>query len=73
MNRINRLKDQSGTWLEDDLEVKNHVLQYFQSIFSGGQSNCEQVLELVSQLISIADNELLCAPFMNEEFRRALF
>ncbi|KAG8660895.1 hypothetical protein MANES_02G206350v8 [Manihot esculenta] len=61
MNRIDRLKDQSGTWLEDDLEVKNHV------------SNCEHVLKLVPQLVSIIDNEFLCAPFTNEEFRRALF
>ncbi|XP_043811002.1 uncharacterized protein LOC122723283 [Manihot esculenta] len=73
MNRITKLKESSVTWIEDEQEIKNHVLHYFQSIFYGGSMDCEQVFELVLLLISDADNADLCAPFSNEEFRATLF
>ncbi|XP_021620613.1 uncharacterized protein LOC110620962 [Manihot esculenta] len=40
---------------------------------ANGSVDCEWVFELVSPLISDADNADICAPFLNEEFRAALF
>ena len=66
MDRITKLKESSGTWIEDEQEIKNHVLHYFQSISYGGSVDCERVFKLVLPLISDADNADLCAPFSNE-------
>lgn len=72
MNRITRLKDM-GECFKDEQEVKDHILQYFQSIFAGGTVCYDQVLDLIPNGISREDNDLLCAPFLNEEFRNTLF
>lgn len=73
MNRISRFKDFASMWLEDEQDSNSHILHYFRLIFAGGSADCAQVLELVQNLISREDNDLLCAPFSNEEFRSALF
>ncbi|KAI9084511.1 hypothetical protein K1719_033499 [Acacia pycnantha] len=73
-NKILRLKDDSGRWMEDSEEINKAFSGFYSELFqtSGGRS-LDQALSYVSQVVNENDNIQLMEQVSNQEIERAVF
>jgi hypothetical protein len=73
-NRIRKLKEASGVWVEDQARMKEMVNEYFQELYpKDPQVSPVQVSDLFEQRITVEMNESLCKAFTDDEIGTALF
>jgi hypothetical protein len=73
-NRIRKLKESSGVWIEDQARMKEMVNEYFQELYTKDpQVSPAQVSDLFEQRITVEMNEALCMAFTDDEIGTALF
>jgi hypothetical protein len=72
-NRIGKIKNQNGYWVEDEGEkhnfITNHFVQLFQSVAHG---DSEQLLDVVVPRVTREMNAELCEDFGEEEIKKVL-
>ncbi|KAJ9545526.1 hypothetical protein OSB04_025233 [Centaurea solstitialis] len=73
INRIIKLKDDDGQWVEEVTGLNNLVNEYFTRLFSASTGNPHMISNLVKNKLSARDIERLEMSFTKEEFREALF
>ncbi|OMO53103.1 Endonuclease/exonuclease/phosphatase [Corchorus capsularis] len=67
-NKILRIKDNSGEWLEDEASIVNHFSQYYRDLFTtDGERNWDEVLNHVLELVTSDMNTALTACISEEE------
>lgn len=73
-NKIVRLKDNNGRWLEDINEIENHVVDHFSSLFTATSNDCDftSFESLFPAVISGNDNLRLTGPVSNKEIKLAM-
>ncbi|XVF67745.1 hypothetical protein PTKIN_Ptkin10aG0146800 [Pterospermum kingtungense] len=71
--KIERLQDDNGQWINDKEGLSGIVKNYFNNLFAPSGSSYEPIIENVRAIITDEDNQLLLAPFTQEEFKEALF
>jgi hypothetical protein len=73
-NRIRKLKEAQGVWVEDQARMKEMVNEYFQELYTKDpQVSPVQVCDLFEQQITVEMNESLCKAFRDDEIGTALF
>lgn len=73
-NKLEKLKDENGIWVEGQLSLCGVVKSYFQQIFEA-PSNIQReahFLDVVEQIITPSQNLELVSDFKKEEFRVAI-
>jgi hypothetical protein len=73
LNRIERLVNDVGVEFEDEVGMKNVVLDYFHQLFCESLDLNEFVTYHMTPCVSAAMNSTLLSPFQDEEFKRAIF
>lgn len=74
INRIKKLKDGNGNWIDDPTALKSHIQGYFQYLFTTELINDnDDVIHKVNPCVTQAMNEILTASYTREEVRKALF
>ncbi|XP_073152636.1 uncharacterized protein [Henckelia pumila] len=71
-NRIQRLKNDNGIWVEDVTEICSTVGRYFENLFSASRGNYDPVFSAIEPRITRDDNESLIRPFHIDEFKLAV-
>ena len=72
-NTIKGLRDETGTWHEEDVMVENIVVGYFNSIFqSNEQCEATEVVEAIQPVVSNSMNSSLSLEFKAKEVIKAL-
>ncbi|XP_037491506.1 uncharacterized protein LOC119369321 [Jatropha curcas] len=67
-------KDVSGAWVYNEDGIQAQVKDYFTALFrKAAAPNRSQIIRLVQPLVDHNDNAELTKPFLDEEFRTALF
>lgn len=73
-NTIRALQNSLGVLTDDLEELKAMVHEFYKTLYTTeGVSNMEAVLNCVPAKVTAEMNELLCAPYSNEEVKAALF
>lgn len=72
-NKICRLKDDNGAWVESQQGLCDIAYNYFSNIYQARQGDCAPIISCLHRCISDDDNGVLTTPFTEEEFRRAIF
>ncbi|XP_030505125.2 uncharacterized protein LOC115720103 [Cannabis sativa] len=72
-NTILQLKDDHGNWVDWNNGLANVINSYFNSIFSTGNTHCQEVIDSVSVIVPIFANEELSKSVSEEEVRKAIF
>ncbi|KAJ9548141.1 hypothetical protein OSB04_020684 [Centaurea solstitialis] len=72
-NRIIKLQDDNGQWVEDVIGLHNLATEYFTRLFSTSTGSPELITKLVKKSLAARDVARLETPFTKEEFRIALF
>lgn len=73
-NTISRLEDENGKWQKSEPELEKTMVYYFQQLFSSnGNTDYEEVADVMRGCLSDEMNQKLLADFMAEEIRQALF
>lgn len=73
-NRIQRIQDAQGKWVEGKEDIFNAVLGYFQEVYKLGDiSNMEESLQYVPKVVTEEMNLRLMAPVEYEEIQEAVF
>lgn len=74
INRIDKLQQHGGNWVETQAKISNVVLTYFEDIFEAGSisENLEDALSCVQLNVTVEDNIRLIADFTFEEFTIAI-
>ncbi|KAI9101525.1 hypothetical protein K1719_023769 [Acacia pycnantha] len=73
-NKILRLKNDSGVWLEDKEEINKAFSTFYQQLFnSHGPRSLDQALSYVKRVISDAENESLMRSVSNQEIEEVRF
>lgn len=49
------------------------MLDYYRNIFQSKFSNANSIIHCIPCLVDVADNEMLCGPYSDEEVKLALF
>lgn len=49
------------------------MLDYYHNIFQSKFSNADSIIHCIPCLVDVADNEMLCGPYSDEEVKLALF
>ena len=72
-NRVTRLRDEAGTWFDEEEEITECFVSYFETLF-GSENNCDTdpVIDLVQPLVEDTMKDMLAAPFSGDEVKRAL-
>ncbi|XP_028094336.1 uncharacterized protein LOC114294405 [Camellia sinensis] len=71
--RIDALKDEHGEWINNPLLVKNHIQNYFISLFNSEPvSNLDHWCNITTHKISHDDNNLLLRNISTEEIWKAV-
>lgn len=75
---ITRIKDASGTWLNDLEDIKSHGLEFFQHLLSAPPTPpdvaaIETLLQHIPEIVSAQDNKILLRPIELAEVRSAVF
>lgn len=72
-NKLYRLKDKDGVWLEGHFEILKAIEEYFRVVYvqaSPIRSNC---LNVIPTLVTEEANALLMDPVTTAEIEKALF
>ncbi|KAI9106963.1 hypothetical protein K1719_022491 [Acacia pycnantha] len=73
-NKIMRLKNENGVWLEDRKAIHAVFSDYYKKLFSsGGSRPMGQALTYVKEVLSAEDNSVLTQPVTNQEIEAAMF
>lgn len=73
-NRIFTLKNEAGTWLEDEGEIQNHVVNFYKDLFKEVSVNdLTDDTMLTFPAIDQRDDESLRRVISNEEIKQAIF
>lgn len=72
-NKIMKLKDEDGKWVNRGPELHNLIARHFQSLFKSSQGNVNTVLDCIENRISGPQNDLLVRKVCNEEVKQAVF
>jgi hypothetical protein len=73
-NRVCKLKQTSGNWVDDPACMKGMVMDYFQELYRKDTNvNPREVSDLFTCLVTDDMNQSLCKPFSEEEIGDALF
>lgn len=73
-NKILRLQDDSGNWLETELDISNNVLNYFQHLYTtSGPQLWPEVLDFVDHIVTPEMNLSLQRPISLQEVKSAVF
>lgn len=73
-NRIVKIRNNAGDWIDDDLAVADCFKDLFVNLFSfEGQRNFDDVLEVVLPIIFMEENYDLLRPIIYEEVRAFVF
>ncbi|XP_071678521.1 uncharacterized protein [Lolium perenne] len=73
-NRISRIKDANGVWIDDPDEIKNLANEFFKNLYASDPTVCPvDLLNLIHSPITPDINEGLCAGFTDDEISDALF
>jgi hypothetical protein len=73
VNRILSLEDNEGNKITDSQGMQTTAKDYFVELFQKQHNVAVPVINVIRQSITVADNELLTAPFSKAEFRDAMF
>lgn len=72
-NKIGRLKNDEGVWVENEEEKRGMIAQYFKTLFSSNRgNNSDQLLDVVERKVTEDMNELLTSAYRSEEIKEAL-
>jgi len=72
-NTISKLEREDGTMTDDSQEIAHIIMAYYEQLFSSsGVRDLEQVLQVVPVKVTQAMNEVLCAPYSEDEIFKAL-
>ena len=72
-NKISGLRNLDNVWCTSDLQIKDIVVEYFQSLFSSSHPSLQSdIFEAVMPSVSLEMNEQLLKPFTREEVEVAL-
>lgn len=73
-NNIEALKNHDGVWFQDKESIGNIMVDYFQHLYSSDLLRTDGGLrEIISPIITNADNEELCMMPSAEEIKRVVF
>lgn len=72
-NKIQKLKDDGGRWVNDTSELCNIAKNYFDDLFSASVGVYDAVLSGIQQHVTSKDNDFLLWPFHIDEFKTAVF
>lgn len=73
-NRVTRLKNVNGNWVEDQLELQGMITNHFSELFeSSNPLNIEAVTRLIQPRVNRRMNEGLLSPIEEGEVKRAVF
>ncbi|KAB2601289.1 hypothetical protein D8674_002294 [Pyrus ussuriensis x Pyrus communis] len=71
-NKIVKLRDENGNWVESPTQVRQLVYNHFTSVFSSaGDRNWGSLLDCINPSVSPDMNEALIAPVTEEEVKAA--
>ncbi|KAI9077486.1 hypothetical protein K1719_040557 [Acacia pycnantha] len=73
-NKVLRLKDEGGAWLEDKGEINEAFNVFYQKLFSSvGSRQTEQAVSYVDLVVTEAENTSLMRPVTNQEIEESVF
>lgn len=72
-NKVHKLKNDSGNWVEGDEAIGQIMLDYFHKLFETDQGDMNEVVETIVTRITPQDNANLIRPVSTEEVRKAVF
>ncbi|KAL8119408.1 hypothetical protein AgCh_016796 [Apium graveolens] len=72
-NHIQRLKSEEGEWTDWNGGLAEMIRNYFQQLFTEGNTHTEEVLRCIPKLVSDQHNSDLLSPISDEEVKDALF
>ena len=73
-NKIRRIRDERGVWLDSKVEIVDHVVSFFASLYKSEVHEMEdELFEVVPKLISNSDNEVLTGLASMAEVKGVVF
>nr|GLL44928.1 uncharacterized protein LOC109158536 [Ipomoea trifida] len=72
-NRIHKLINDDGRWVETEDEVGNVILDYFGKLFTSECGDMHEVIDAIAQMVTPQDNEQLTRVVSMDEVRTAVF
>uniref|UniRef100_A0A803PEE1 Reverse transcriptase domain-containing protein n=1 Tax=Cannabis sativa TaxID=3483 RepID=A0A803PEE1_CANSA len=72
-NRIVKLKNDNGDWVEWDHGLENVIVDYFSNLFATDGSACTEVIDCIQSRVTSQMNEELTRNVSVEEVKRAVF
>lgn len=72
-NRIDKLKNDSGHWIDWKSGLQNLITGYYNELFTSSASKCEEVISCIPQTISQMQNLELGKEVSKDEVKFALF
>lgn len=73
INRISRLKNDEGDWVERGTGLDSLVTAYFNNLLSAVGGNFDQMIDLIESRVSAAQNSVLSCRITMQEVKIALF
>lgn len=75
--RISRIRTPAGQWLDDEAEIQQHAVDFFQALLTQEGTNdaptVDRLLQPIQQLVTLDDNNALLRPIDMSEVRQAVF
>ncbi|KAK4263572.1 hypothetical protein QN277_028965 [Acacia crassicarpa] len=73
-NKVLRLKNERGIWLEERREINEAFNTFYQKLFSSvGSRQMEQAVSYVSKMVTEEENASLMRPVTNQEIEESVF
>ncbi|XP_072076444.1 uncharacterized protein [Arachis hypogaea] len=73
-NRIEKLRNEAGSWIEDRKEIMKLIEERFDALFtSSNNRNCESVIRNIPVRVTESMNRELISEVTEEEIRKAVF
>ncbi|RYR72172.1 hypothetical protein Ahy_A02g006385 [Arachis hypogaea] len=73
-NRIDKLRNEAGSWIEDRKEIMKHIEEHFDALFTPSNNrNCESVISKIPARVTESMNRELTSKVTDEEIRKAVF
>ncbi|WMV50074.1 hypothetical protein MTR67_043459 [Solanum verrucosum] len=71
---IHQINNESGEWIQGDVNIARAACEHFQNIFTGHQDNInEEILQCIPRLVTEEQNQALKADPTVEEVKQAVF